>query len=124
MNVTSFANFILLPCLPAQFLSLAPTSILLCEYIYSEFVFNIEAKFVFNIQAILRYMHALTGGKAAWFDSYLGALETRARDANKPVHAVITDVDADVVNIYGVYLIIQESLTAASEMYCTICLIA
>jgi hypothetical protein len=116
MNVTSFVNLLLLPCLPAQFLSLAPTSILSCKFIYSVFVFNIEAT--------LRYMHALTGGKAAWFDSYLGALETRARDANKPVHAVVTDVDADVVNIYGVYLIIQESLTAAAEMYCTIYLMA
>jgi hypothetical protein len=61
-------------------------------------------------------MHALTGGKASWFDSYLTALEKRARDAGKPVHAVITDVDADVVNIYGLYLIIQEGLTSAAEM--------
>ena len=61
-------------------------------------------------------MHALTGGKASWFDSYLGALETRARDAGKPVHIVINTVDAVVVNIYGVYLIMQESLTAAAEM--------
>jgi hypothetical protein len=61
-------------------------------------------------------MHALTGGKASWFDSYLGALETRARDAGKSVHVVITDVDATVVNIYGLYLIIQEGLAAAAEM--------
>ena len=63
-----------------------------------------------------RYMHALTGGKASWFDSYLAALETRARDAGKPVHLVITDIDAAVVNIYGIYLIIQEGLSVAAEM--------
>ena len=61
-------------------------------------------------------MHALTGGKATWFDSYLGALEERARGAGNPVHLVITDVDAAVVNIYGLYLVMQESLTAAAEM--------
>ena len=71
---------------------------------------------LFFIQNVRRYMHALTGGKASWFDSYLGALETRARDAGKPVHIVITAVDAAVVNIYGLYLIMQESLTATAEM--------
>ncbi len=69
-----------------------------------------------EVEICFRYMHALTGGKASWFDAYLGALETRARDASKPVHAVITDVDAAVVNIYGLYLIMQESLVAAAEM--------
>ena len=69
-------------------------------------------------------MHALTGGKASWFDAYLGALETRAREAGKPVHAVIADVDAAVVNIYGLYLIMQESLTAAAEMCVHNCLAA
>jgi hypothetical protein len=61
-------------------------------------------------------MHALTGGKASWFDSYLAALEERARVAAKPVHLVINDVDAAVVNIYGLHLIMQESLTAVAEM--------
>jgi hypothetical protein len=72
--------------------------------------------FRLNCYNFIRYMHALTGGKAAWFDSYLGALEKRARDAGNPVHLVINDVDSAVVNIYGVYLIIQEGLTAAAEM--------
>jgi hypothetical protein len=61
-------------------------------------------------------MHALTGGKSSWFDSYLGALEERARGSGSAVHLVINDVDAAVVNIYGLYLIIQESLAAAAEM--------